>query len=143
MLYAQLAVAQAINADAMGEIVYEALSAYYKILSKVGYLPYKDAESLLVLSFCWEFIYNDYSGLIKEDDYRLIERALNCLYGKSCLIPYPDYLKMGKLHLSEVTDLACRVKALEDADVMKLIHNLETAEGTEPSDVEVYAEESN
>jgi hypothetical protein len=118
----------------MGDIVYNALNEYYKVLGKTGYLPYKNAEMLLVLSFCWEFVYNDYSGRITEEDYHLIEKALNCLYGKSCLIPYPDYLKMGKLHLSEVTDLACRVKALEDKPVVKVVHAMD---GQDDPDSEV------
>ena len=59
----------------------------------------------------------------------------------TCLIPYPDYLKMGKLHLGEVTELAQRVKNIEDTEVVKLIHDLDNAEGTLPSDVLLYAEE--
>ena len=48
---------------------------------------------------------------------------------------------MGSLHLGEVTEIAQRVKKLEDTNVLKLIHNLDEAEGTEQSDVVVIAEE--
>jgi hypothetical protein len=88
-----------------------------------------------------DFVYTDYRGFLSKDDYRLIERALNCLFGSTCLIPYPDYLKMGKLHLGEITEVAQRVKTLEETSVVKLIHDLESAEGTVQSDVIVVAEE--
>ena len=125
----------------MDEMIYNALTSYYNALSKLGYMSNDQAQKLLVLTFYRDFVFNDYRGFISKEDYHLIERALNCLYGTTCLIPYPDYLKMGKLHLGEVTELAQRVKNIEDTDVVKLIHDLDNAEGTLPSDVLVYAEE--
>ena len=126
----------------MGEMVFGALMRYVNILEKLGYCRYAEISKLLILVFIKDFVYSDYAGFITKEDYALIEKALNCLFGTTCLIPYPDYLKMGKLRLSEISDLACRIKTLEDTDVMKLIHNLETAEGTLPSDVLVYMEDS-
>ena len=125
----------------MDEMIYNALTSYYNALSKLGYMSNNQAQKMLLLTFYRDFVFNDYRGLISKEDYHLIERALNCLYGTTCLIPYPDYLKMGKLHLGEVTELAQRVKNIEDTDVVKLIHDLDNAEGTLPSDVLVYAEE--
>lgn len=125
----------------MDEIIYNALTSYYNALEKLGYMSNSQAQKLLLLIFYRDFVFNDYRGLISREDYQLIERALNCLYGTTCLIPYPDYLKMGKLHLGEVTELAQRVKNIEDTEVVKLIHDLDNAEGTLPSDVLLYAEE--
>lgn len=125
----------------MDEIIYNALTSYYHALEKLGYMSNSQAQKLLLLIFYRDFVFNDYRGLISKEDYQLIERALNCLYGTTCLIPYPDYLKMGKLHLGEVTELAQRVKNIEDTEVVKLIHDLDNAEGTLPSDVLLYAEE--
>jgi hypothetical protein len=125
----------------MDEMIYNALTSYYHALEKLGYMSNSQAQKLLLLIFYRDFVFNDYRGLISKEDYQLIERALNCLYGTTCLIPYPDYLKMGKLHLGEVTELAQRVKNIEDTEVVKLIHDLDNAEGTLPSDVLLYAEE--
>ena len=125
----------------MDEIIYNALTSYYHALEKLGYMSNSQAQKLLLLIFYRDFVFNDYRGLISREDYQLIERALNCLYGTTCLIPYPDYLKMGKLHLGEVTELAQRVKNIEDTEVVKLIHDLDNAEGTLPADVLLYAEE--
>ena len=85
----------------MDEIVYEALYKYYHALELKGYMSNIQSYKLLILSFYMNFISNDYRGIISKEDYSLIEKALNCLYGTSCLIPYPDYLKMGKLRLGE------------------------------------------
>lgn len=104
----------------MDEMIYEALCRYYHALEVKGYMPYKDMQKVLLLIFYRDFIYKDYRGTLTNEDYSLIEDALNCIYGSTCLIPYPDYLKMGKLHLGEITELAYRVKTLEDTSVLKL-----------------------
>lgn len=105
--------------DVMDELIYDALSSYYNALELKGYMSQKDSEKLLVLIFIRDFVFNDYRGLISKEDYYLIERALDCLYGTTCLIPYPDYLKMGKLHLGEMTEMANRVKTLEETEVIQ------------------------
>ena len=103
----------------MDNIIYNAIVKYYTALSKVGYYKYGDVFKLLVLCFIRDFVYHDYRGVLSRADYHIIERALNCLFGSSCLIPYPDYLKMSKLHLGEMTELAQRVKTIEDTEVLK------------------------
>jgi len=103
----------------MDEILYNSLSSYYHALELKGYMPDIQSQKLLVLAFYRDFCYQDYRGLISKEDYYLIEKALDCLWGSSCLIPYPDYLKMGKLHLGEMTEMAQRVKILEDTEVLK------------------------
>ena len=75
--------------------------------------------------------------LDKRKDYHIIEMALNCLFGSNCLIPYPDYLKMGKLHIGEMTEMAQRVKTLENTDVLKSFD----ADGTSDSDIMITVEE--
>ena len=125
----------------MDEFVYNALTSYYHALGLKGYMPHSDSEKLLVLSFYRDFVFNDYRGILSENDYCCIEQALNCLYGSSCLIPYPNYLMNGNLNLGSTTELAQRIKNIENTDVLKLIHDLDSAEGTEQSDVLIVAEE--
>jgi hypothetical protein len=100
-------------------------------------MPDSDAQKLLILSFYRDFVFRDYRGIITKDDYLLIERALDCLYGTTCLIPYPDYLKMSKLYLGQMTEMAQRVKTLEDTPVLKAFD----ADGTNDSDIIITAEE--
>lgn len=125
----------------MDDILYEALTKYYYALEVKGYMSKAHSTKLLVMAFYRDFMFNDYRALLSKRDYCLIERALDCLYGTSCLIPYPDYLKMGKLHLGEITEIAQRVKSLEDVDVIKVIHDLNSVSGDSQSDVLIMAEE--
>jgi hypothetical protein len=121
----------------MDSIIYDALSSYYHALELKGYMSNSHAVKLLLLIFYRDFVFHDYRGLISRDDYLLIERALDCLWGSTCLIPYPDYLKMGKLHLGEITELASRVRTLEDTDVLKAFD----ADGTGDSDIIITSDE--
>ena len=105
----------------MDEMVYDSLGRYFHALEVKGYMSYPQSMKLLVLCFYRDFVFNDYRGLITKNDYMLIERALDCLYGSTCLIPYPDYLKMGKLHLGEITEIGQRIKSVEDTNVLKAI----------------------
>ena len=125
----------------MDDILYEALIKYYHALEVKGYMSRTHSEKLLVMAFYGDFMFNDYRALLSKRDYCLIERALDCLYGTSCLIPYPDYLKMGKLHLGEMTEMAQRVKTLEETEVIKAIHDLNSVNGNTQSDVLIMAEE--
>ena len=103
----------------MDRIIYDALCEYYNALEKTGYLPDSQSQKLLVLCFYRDFVYQDYRAQLSRADYHIIERALDCLWGSSCLIPYPDYLKMGKLHSGEMTEMAQRVENLENTEVLK------------------------
>ena len=121
----------------MDNIIYNAITQYYTALSKLGYYKYGDVFSLLVLCFLRDFVYQDYRGIISKSDYNIIDKALSCLFGSNCLIPYPDYLKMGKLHIGEMTEMAQRVKALEGTEVLKAFDG-----NMEDSDIMILAEES-
>lgn len=121
----------------MDNIIYNAITHYYAALCKLGYYSYKEVEKLLVLCFYRDFVYNDYRGVLSREDYSYIEKALNCLFGSNCLMPYPDYLKMGKLHIGEMTELAQRVKDIENTKILKAFD----AESTSDSDIIIISEE--
>ena len=124
----------------MDNIIYNAITQYYAALCKLGYYSYSEVFKLLVLCFYRDYVFHDYRGVLSRKDYHVIERALNCLFGSTCLIPYPDYLKMGKLHLGETTELANRLKVLENTEVMKAADFIDP-EGTIESDIIIVAEE--
>ena len=105
----------------MDNFIYSSIIQYYDALSKLGYHKYGDVFSLLVLTFLRDFVYEDYRARLSREDYHEIEKALNCLFGSSCLIPYPDYLKMNKLHLGSMTEMAQRIKNVENTPVLKLV----------------------
>ena len=93
------------------------------MLSKFGYVNYDEVYNILYLILIRDFIYNDFYGYITEDDYRYIERSLYCLFGKSCLIPYPEYLTMNNLNLGSISELAYMMKKNKE-DISKVIDNI-------------------
>ena len=123
----------------MDEMIYDGVTSYYNRLEYTGYMSYQNMEKLLILIFYRDFVFNDYRGILSKEDYFLIEKALDCLYGTTCLIPYPDYLKMGKLHLGEVTEMAHRLEVLEKTNVIKLIYDDEIIQNND-SDIMIVRE---
>ena len=125
----------------MDEMIYNALTKYYHALSRLGYMSYNHLQKLLILIFIRDFVYKDFRGLISECDYHCIERALDCIYGSTCLIPYPDYLKMGNLYLGEISEMAQRLQNIEDANMVKVINSLKDIENPDSdSDIMVVEE---
>lgn len=124
----------------MDNIIFNGIYEYYQALSKLGYYKYDTAYKLLVLCFYRYFLFHDYHGIVSRADYHEIERALNCLFGTDCLIPYPDYLKMGKLHIGEVSELVYRMTALENQKVLKA-GDPQVMDGDLDSDVIILEEE--
>lgn len=103
----------------MDNLIFDAITGYYNVLCKLGQYSYKDTLKILLLCFYRDFVFSDYYGILSREDYHEIEKALNCLFGSNCLIPYPDYLKMGKLHIGEMTEMAYRLRVNESAKVLK------------------------
>ena len=122
----------------MDNIILEAINKYYKLLEQLGYCKYSESFSIIVLCFYRDFVFHDYRGILNRKDYHLIEKALECLFGRNCLISYPDYLKMNKLHLGDTTELASRVKTLEQTKVLKAE---DLTGGSYGSDIVIISEE--
>lgn len=70
--------------------VYNAIGRYFSVLTHLGYKAYSEVDKLLVLSFIEELLDSELAFFMTEEDYNIIARAVECLYG-SCMIPYPDY----------------------------------------------------
>ena len=98
----------------MDKVLYDSLYRYFTTLAKIGTVSYNSVNKLLVLIFYKHFIYEDYRGNLSKEDYNIIEKALDCLFGSTCLIPYPNYLEMGKLHLGDMTEMAHRINDYEN-----------------------------
>ena len=107
----------------MDNVEYTAIRRYFSMLYKIGYVKYDKVYNILYLILIRDFVYNDFYGYITEDDYRHIERSLYCLFGKSCLIPYPEYLTMNNLNLGSVSELAYMMKKNKE-DISKVIDNI-------------------
>ena len=106
----------------MGERAYNSLMYYFTSLKNIGYRKQSDVNNLLIFTTIQELLDNDFRGLVSEEDYNIINKALYCLYGSTCLIPYPDYYNnrtMRTMYTGSMSELAHRVNSLEkDTDAM-------------------------
>lgn len=96
----------------MEEVLYDSLARYFNTLEAVGYVSYNKVKRLILLKFVYDFVYQDYRGKIKQEDYKAIDRMLDCLFG-TCLIPYRDYA-MGNLELGSIGELQKRLDEVEE-----------------------------
>lgn len=71
----------------------DALTEYFTYIEQTGYMRYDKVMSILGLLLVDTFLNTDFSYLITEEDYNVMSRFLYCLYGKNCLIPYPQFCK--------------------------------------------------
>lgn len=72
-------------------ITNNAVQKYFKALEYYGYKSYDDVNKLMLLIAIQELVDYDFRYLIEENDYTVINNALYCLYGSTCLIPWPNY----------------------------------------------------
>lgn len=77
--------------EELNNLAYTGINNYFKALSTFGYKNYTDTYRLLALLFISELLDSQFSMYIDEDDYRTITNVMYCLFGSSCLIPYPEF----------------------------------------------------
>lgn len=75
----------------VGEKLLYAFDKYFINLSQFGQSKKIDDNSLLVLMLINNLLNGPTKSFITESDYKIMDLALNCLYGKSCLIPFSEY----------------------------------------------------
>lgn len=68
----------------------KSLRIYFMTLSKLGYLKYSEVDKLIVALFIGDILDGLFDFPIEEEDFKSMVSALNCIYGKSCLLPLPD-----------------------------------------------------
>lgn len=98
----------------MDDLLYNACVKYFTSLSHYGYRNEEEVKKLLLYVFIQELV-NTTSIAISEEDYKHLEGALYCIYGTTCLIPYPKYCENPMyLHLGDVAELSKRVDEVEE-----------------------------
>lgn len=97
----------------MDDVLYESCLRYFTALSHYGYRNNEEVKKLLLYIFIHELV-NTTSIVISEEDYKHIDNALYCIYGTTCLIPYPKYCENPMyLHLGDIAELSKRVDELQ------------------------------
>ena len=69
------------------------LNIYFNTLSRLGYMSYSEVDKLIVALFLGEVVEGLFGELISEEDFKSITKAFYCLYGSSCMLPYPKLNK--------------------------------------------------
>lgn len=75
----------------MDKVLNDALTKYFNTLSKLGYINYSEVNKLIFLIFIHDLFESDCNKFITEDELKIINNALYCIYGSTCLISYPKY----------------------------------------------------
>lgn len=65
-------------------LTYEALHRYFTRLSQSGYMKYSSVDSLIVLLYIQELVEEG----LEVDELAIVNKALACLQGSNCMIPY-------------------------------------------------------
>lgn len=68
-----------------------AIKGYLDHLTTVGYMGYDKVYKLLLFMHIEDILYSDYIFNATEEDFEIISKALQCLYGL-CLIPYSEFI---------------------------------------------------
>ncbi len=87
----------------------DSVNRYFSLLSHTGYAHYDKVYNLLVMVFIEEILCGPMSEFITEEDYKVITKGINCLYG-TCMIPYPSYRK-GIIEKIIGAPYSCKVNA--------------------------------
>lgn len=92
--------------DIFTKLAYTSLKRYFTALSQFGYKSYADVNYLLMLLFIQDFFIN-YNNFLTDSDYNELIKSVECLSGKTCLIPYQYYkLKRGIIQKSTNISIA-------------------------------------
>jgi hypothetical protein len=79
--------------------LFSSIRSYFNSLKLVGHKNQSEVNKLLIYDFIVELLTENMRIFVNEADYRTIEKALYCLYGSTCLIPYPSYVCAGNNNL--------------------------------------------
>lgn len=75
----------------INEVITESIQNYFYQLAIGGYKKNSSVNKLLVLQFIGELLQGDLRFYINKEDHRAIQKALYCIYGSDCMIPFPQY----------------------------------------------------
>lgn len=108
--------------ETLNNELFKSLSIYFDALSKLGYIKYSEVNKLIVVLFIKEILDELFDVVLSDKDFRSITNALNCLYGCSCILSYPD-MKRGlsiRVPLQSLFIRTTEQNMLRSAEVSKL-----------------------
>ena len=104
--------------DRLDNLAYTGVSNYFEIISKVGYKSDKEVNKLLTFLFIEDLINGPLSIYIEEEDYKTIVNALYCLFGSTCLVPYPEFIVDSSL----IQKLKLEAPRITEDNILRATH---------------------
>lgn len=74
----------------MDEILYRALTTYFKTLTKTGYKGYDIVEKLLVIDFIHDIFNSEWKVYVRDEEIKLMENLLYQFLGSTCEFSFPS-----------------------------------------------------
>jgi len=103
----------------MDDLLYESCLRYFTSLANYGFKSELEVKKLLFYVYIQELV-NTTSIVINEEDYKHLENALYCMYGTTCLIPYPNYCERPMYaHLGDIAELSARMEKAEEINQLQ------------------------
>ena len=106
--------------EELDNLVSESLNRYFTVLESVGQVSDADTSKLILLQFLQEFL-QEYQGYITEEDYRVIDRIIQCLAGTSCLIPYRQYQQLSIPVTGYIFNIPYRINVQSDGQHLRAV----------------------
>lgn len=78
--------------------LFNGIEYYFNAATQLGYVKDSDVEKLLMYICIQELLEGVTRYHVTESDYKIMEQALTCMYGSSCLLPYPQYVRSSNLY---------------------------------------------
>lgn len=95
---------------------FNAVCKYFHTLSNLGYKKNTEVNKLLVYLFLEEILFGVWSCFVTDSDYKDLDKALYCLYGTSCMMPYPEY----KIAYTDVTKSMPNRYRISEDEIMRV-----------------------
>lgn len=105
--------------DRFDNLAYTGISNYFQSLQSLGYKDKKEINKLLFILFVEELIDSPLSVYITEEDYKIIENTLYCIFGTTCLIPYQQLINGTDL----IQPWNTRIPRVSEDDVVRFSEN--------------------
>lgn len=74
----------------MDEILYRALSKYFKTLSRTGYKEYSIVYKLLIIDFIHDIMESEWRYYVNQSDIKIMENLLYQFLGSTCEFSFPS-----------------------------------------------------
>jgi len=91
------------------------IKRYFDVLGKTGYYPEGDVGKFIIYLYIIYLLEGELSDFVTDEDYRTIYKALVCLWGSSCLIPYPEWRRTAMKRRKYYGSMGVRVSEEDES----------------------------